>query len=52
MELKERLNAEISQSGTKLQRFRRNLRDCVLRFAGSVLTLKIGVRYVLRVEWS
>jgi hypothetical protein len=39
MEWKERLNSEISQSGKKLQSFRRNLKDCVLRFAGSVLTL-------------
>jgi hypothetical protein len=29
-----------SQSGTKRQSFRRNLKDCVLRFAGIVSTLK------------
>jgi hypothetical protein len=40
MEWKERLNAVVSQSGTKLQRSRRNLKDCVLRFAGIVSTLK------------
>jgi hypothetical protein len=42
MEWKERLNAEISQSQTKLQRFRRNLKDCILRFAGIVSTLKLA----------
>jgi hypothetical protein len=40
MEWKERLNSEISQSGKKLQSFRRNLKDCILRFAGIVSTLK------------
>jgi hypothetical protein len=29
----------VSQSGTKQQSFRRNLQDCVLRFAGIVLIL-------------
>jgi hypothetical protein len=42
MEWKERLNAEISQSGTKEQRFCRNLKDCVLRLAGYILTLKLA----------
>jgi hypothetical protein len=40
MEWRERLNDEISQSGTKQQSFRRNLKDCHLRFAGIVSTLK------------
>jgi hypothetical protein len=40
MEWKLRLNAVISQSGTKWQSFRRNLKDPVLRFAGIVSTLK------------
>jgi hypothetical protein len=37
-----RLNAEISQSGTKYQSFRRNLKACVLRFAGKGLTLTLA----------
>jgi hypothetical protein len=41
MEWKARLNAVVSQSGTKLQSSRRNLKDCVLRFAGIVSTLKL-----------
>jgi hypothetical protein len=42
VEWKHRLNAEISQSEKKLQRFRRNLKDCLLRFTGSVLTIKLA----------
>jgi hypothetical protein len=30
----------VSQSGTKQQSFRRSLKDCILRFAGIVSTLK------------
>jgi hypothetical protein len=42
MEWKDRLNAEISQSGTNYQSFRRNLKFCLLRFAGFVLTRKLA----------
>jgi hypothetical protein len=42
MEWKERLNAEISPSGTKQQRFPRNLKDCFLGFTGTVSTLKLA----------
>jgi hypothetical protein len=42
MEWKERLNAEISQSGTIEQSYRRNPKDCVLRFAGILSTLKLA----------
>jgi hypothetical protein len=42
MEWKERLNAEISQSGTKYQCFRRNLKDCFLGFTITVSTLKLA----------
>jgi hypothetical protein len=52
MEWNERLIAEISQSSKNLQSFRRNLKDCVLRFAGIVSSLKLENHYVQRVEWS
>jgi hypothetical protein len=42
MEWNERLIAEISQSRTILQSFRRNLKDCVLQFAGIVSALKLS----------
>jgi hypothetical protein len=42
MEWKDRLNAEISQSGKKQRSFRRNLKVCVLRLAGNLLTLKLA----------
>jgi hypothetical protein len=42
MEWQERLNADISQSGSKQHRPRRNLKDCVLRFAGIVSALKLA----------
>jgi hypothetical protein len=42
MEWNERSNAEVSQSRTILQTFRRNLKDCVLRFAGIVSALKLS----------
>jgi hypothetical protein len=53
MEWKARLNAVVSQSGTKLQSFRRNLKDCVLRFAGIVSTLKSTcTTFGVRMEWK
>jgi hypothetical protein len=42
VEWKERLNADISVSGMKYQSFLRNLKVCVLRFAGTVSTLKLA----------
>jgi hypothetical protein len=42
MELKERLNAEIPPSGTIEQSNCLNLKDCVLRFAGVLSTLKLA----------
>jgi hypothetical protein len=42
LEWNERLIAEISQSRTILESFRRNLKDCVLRFAGIVSALKLS----------
>jgi hypothetical protein len=43
MEWNERLNADIHQSGTELQSFRRNLKDCVLQFSGIVSALKLTI---------
>jgi hypothetical protein len=40
MEWRERLNDVISQSETKEHSFRRNLKDCVLRFVALVSMLK------------
>jgi hypothetical protein len=42
MEWKDRLNDEMSQSGKKYESFRRNVKVCVLRIAGIVLTLKFS----------
>jgi hypothetical protein len=42
MEWRERLNAEISQSGMKYQILLGNLKVCVLRFTGIVSTLKLA----------
>jgi hypothetical protein len=52
MEWNDRLNAEISQSGTKKQSFRRKLKDYVSAICRDCFDADIGVRYVRRVEWS